>query len=84
MNVLPAIVSVPVRAPPELDRPLYVTVAFPVPDVLLMTLNQLALLVTVQPQPAGAVSVTQFVPPKADIEALAGLMAYEHVDELPA
>ena len=75
MNVFPAIVSVPVREVVELERALYVTVADPVPEVLLMMLNQLALLVAVQPQPAGAVRVTQFVPPKADIEALVGLMA---------
>jgi hypothetical protein len=47
----------------------------PVPDPLLMMFNQLALLVAVQPQPAGAVSVTRLEPPKADIDALVGLMA---------
>jgi len=59
VNVLPAIVSVPVReVEPVLAPTLYVTVPLPVPLAPAVTLSQPALVVAVQTHPALAVTVT--------------------------
>ena len=73
MNAWPAIVSVPVRAPPVLAATLYVTVPGPVTELPPITVSQLTLLCAVQLQPAVALTVTQFDPPNAEINALVGL-----------
>ena len=58
VNVCPAIVIVPLRSAPVLRATVKVTVPLLVPLAPPVTLIHVALLIAVQPQPAGAVTVT--------------------------
>ena len=66
VNVWPATVSVAVRALSSvLAAALNATAPAPLPAAPDVTVSQAALLVAVQAQPAGAVTVTEPVPPAA-------------------
>jgi hypothetical protein len=66
LNVLPAMVTVPVReVVPEYDGALSVTVPPPEPLAPAVTVIHPTLLVDVQVQPIGAVTVTLPLPPAA-------------------
>jgi len=58
VNVLPAIVSVPVRTKPELTAAENVTVPFPLPLAPAVIVSHVALLAAVHAQPAPAVTAT--------------------------
>jgi hypothetical protein len=77
VKVWPAIVSVPVRAPPPLVPTVKPTVPFPVPlppDVIVI---HDALLVAVQPHAVPVVTLTVGpAPPLPLIDALVGLITY--------
>ena len=82
MNVIPAMLSVPVRAVPVLAATEYVTVAEPVLDFALVMEIQLAPLAAVQDAPAGfTVSATCPTPPAAGTLAEVGA---SEKDALPA
>jgi len=79
VNVDPAIVSVPVRAPPVFAATVNVTVPLPVPLAPLAIVIQLALLLAVHVQPDCVVTVTgPPVPPSVGNAWLVGLMVYVH------
>src|ERR1044072_8253162 len=79
VNVDPAIVSVPVRAPPVFAATVNVTVPVPVRLRPLVVVVQLPLLVAVHAQLACVVTVTgPPVPPSVGNAWLVGLMVYVH------
>jgi hypothetical protein len=64
VNVLPAIVTVPVRGDTDVfAAELKLTEPLPAPDAPAVTVSQLSLLTAVHAQPAGAVTATVPVPP---------------------
>jgi hypothetical protein len=65
VNVLPPIVSVPLRAVDAFAAALNATDPLPLPDAPDVTVNQVSLLVAVQAQPVAAVTATVPVPPVA-------------------
>ena len=75
MNVWPAMVRVPERAPPVLAATLNATAPFPLPLAPEVTVTHPAPLLAVQAQPLPADTATVPVPPDAAIEALVGLIA---------
>src|SRR5207244_7607218 len=73
VNVLPAIVSVPVREVPAVfAATLNVTLPLPEPDAPVVTVIHVALLTAVHAQPVGAVTVVLPVPPPATTDWLVG------------
>ena len=78
LNVLPAIVTVPDRNPPELRSACSVTEPMPEPEAAPATVIQLALDAADQEQPAGANTLTVRLPPLALKIWLIGLMSYVH------
>ncbi len=70
-------VSVPLRAPPELAATLKPTVALPLPLVADVSVIQDVLLAAVHVQPFAADSAVVPVPPPAPIDWLVGLIPYE-------
>src|ERR1043165_6457828 len=79
VNVEPAIVSVPVRAPPVFAATVNVTVPVPVRVAPLVIVIQLTLLAAVHAQPDCVVTVTgPPVPPSVGNAWLVGLMVYVH------
>ena len=78
MNVRPAIVSVPERPGPLVEATVKFTVPLPLPlppDVIEI---HGALLVALQPQPAGAVTATAPLPPDGAIDCDSGEIAKAH------
>ena len=75
LNVWPAMVRVPERAPPVLAATLNVTEPFPLPLAPAVTVTHPASLLAVQAQPVPAETATVPVPPDAAIAALVGLIA---------
>ena len=78
VKICPAMVTVPVRAVPELAAMLSVTVPLPVPLLPLVMVIHGALLVAVQPQAAPVVTLTLAGPPPAGALKLVGLSVYVH------
>ena len=74
VNVWPAMVTVPERAPPVLAATLNATEPFPLPLAPEVTVTHAALLLAVQAQPLPADTATVPVPPDAAIEELVGLI----------
>ena len=72
LNVWPAMVMVPERAPPALAATLYVTGPFPLPLAPEVTVTHPALLLAVQAHPVPADTATVPVPPDAAIVAFNG------------
>jgi hypothetical protein len=72
VNVCPAIVIVPERAPPPVEAALNRTAPLPEPLPPDVTVNHAALLVAVQSQPLPAVTVTMPLPPLAATLVLVG------------
>ena len=71
MKVVPAIVSVAVRAAPLLDATVKLAVPLPLPDAPPEIVTNVALLVAVHAHPVPAVTGTDPVPPAApNVEAL--------------
>src|SRR6185436_751960 len=83
VNVHPAIVSVPVRffGCSVYTATEYITVPFPLPLAPPVMVSHDALLVAVQPQPAGAVTLTLPMPAARPKSAWVGLIAYVHGTE---
>jgi hypothetical protein len=79
VNVDPAIVRVPVRAPPVFAATVNVTAPLPVPLAPLVTEIQLVLLTAVHAQPDCVVTVTgPPVPPNLSKLWLVGAIVYVH------
>ena len=78
VKVDPAIVSVPVRAPPVLASTVYLTVPLPVPLLPLVMVIQFAPVVAVHGQPDGVVTVTSPLPPSFGNDSLVGEMVNVH------
>lgn len=78
MNVCPAMVAVPVLSASVFAATASCTVPFPDPLLSDEMLIQLALLAAVQPQPAGAVTPTDAVPPALLMFCVDGEIANEH------
>ena len=79
MKVDPAIVSVPVRAPPVLASTVYLTVPLPVPLLPLVMVIQFAVVVAVHGQPDCVVTVTgPPLPPWVGNDSLVGEMVNVH------
>ena len=74
VNVWPAMLRVPERAPPLLAATLKVMGPFPLLLLPEVTLTQPALLLAVQAQPGPTDTATVPVPPDAAIAALVGLI----------
>ena len=78
VNVRPAMVRVPSRAPPVFAATLKETPPFPLPLAPDVMVSHPALLVAVQLHPAALVTLTDVpAPPPAPIDWLVGLIAYE-------
>jgi hypothetical protein len=76
LNVWPAIVSDPVRCPPELADTVYFTVPLPVPLAPAQPVIHELLLAAVQAQPAAAVTSTEPSAMLAEKVWLVGLSEY--------
>ena len=77
VKVLPATVTVPSRATPELAATWTLTVPVAFPDAPFEIVSQGALLAAVQAQPLTVVTPIATAPAAAPIEASAGAIAYE-------
>src|SRR5579863_9042506 len=75
VKVWPAIVTVPVRGPPEFAPALTTTAPLPAADPPEVTVIHAALLLAVHAQPAGAVTTALALPPVSLSAATAGLIA---------
>lgn len=79
VNVLPAIVRVPLRCLPWFCATRNVTVPFPLPVAPVRSVIHDALLVAVQVHPAGAETEVVPTPPFSDGDMLDGLIEYEQL-----
>ncbi len=80
VNVRPAIVSVPCRwLFPKFGATSYETVPLPFPDAPDVIVSQDVLLIAIQAQPAGAVTVTVLLAPAASGKALEGAIENEQL-----
>ena len=77
VKICPAMLSVPVRAGPVLAAAVKATAPLPLPLAPEVIVSQFALLVAVQRQPPGEVTVTVPVPPAAATFCDVGAMLYE-------
>jgi len=78
VNVCPAIVIVPARAPPDMDATEYCTVPLPLPFAPEAIVSHDTALLADQAQPLPAVTVTLPLPPPAAALALVGEIEYAH------